>query len=149
MDDFERKILRVLQKEGAISQRELSDRVGLSQNACWRRMQIMRDKGIIIGERVQLSREALGLGLTVFLLIRTRQHSESWLEKFRRIMLDIPNVIDFHRLAGDYDYQVKLAVPDIKEFDRIYRGLIARIDLGTVTSCISMEDYCDEREYPI
>ncbi|XAO71474.1 MAG: Lrp/AsnC ligand binding domain-containing protein [Acetobacteraceae bacterium] len=91
----------------------------------------------------------MGLGLTVFLLIRTRQHSESWLEKFRRIMLDIPNVIDFHRLAGDYDYQVKLAVPDIKEFDRIYRDLIARIDLRTVTSCISMEDYCDDREYPI
>ncbi|XAO72476.1 MAG: winged helix-turn-helix transcriptional regulator [Acetobacteraceae bacterium] len=60
IDDFNRKILRVLQKEGTISQRELSDRVGLSQNACWRRMQIMRDKGIIIGERVQLSREALG-----------------------------------------------------------------------------------------
>lgn len=149
MDDFDRKIIRVLQKEGAISQRELSDHVGLSQNACWRRVQIMRENGIITGERITLNRAALGLDLIVYLLIRTRQHSETWLDKFRRIIMDVPNVIDFHRLTGDYDYLVKLAVPDIGEFDRIYRSLIAKIDLETVTSFISMEAICDSRELPI
>ena len=102
-DNVDRAILRALQRDSSLSQRDLADRVGLSQNACWRRLRILKDSGLIQSYTARLDQQALGLGLTVFVMLRTRHHSREWLEKFRSVVRSIPNVIDFYRIAGDYD----------------------------------------------
>src|SRR5690606_18501618 len=71
IDEFDLKILSCLQKDGAISQRDLADRVGLSQNACWRRLQRLNASGLVRGTRATIDLAALGLDLTVFVMIRT------------------------------------------------------------------------------
>ncbi|MFN3526909.1 MAG: Lrp/AsnC family transcriptional regulator [Paracoccus sp. (in: a-proteobacteria)] len=149
LDHLDRAILRALQQDGSLSQRDLADRVGLSQNACARRLHALRDSGIITGTRVTLDAARAGLGLTVFVMVRTRHHSRDWLADFRRVVLALPNVIDFYRIAGDYDYMLKVVAEDMNAYDQVYQRLIDRMDLDAVTSVITMEAIADHRILPV
>lgn len=149
IDRIDAAILRVLQRDASLSQRELAEKVGLSQNACWRRMVRLRETGVIEGQTVRLELTRLGLGLTVFVMVRTRDHSPEWLKQFRRTVLAIENVIDFFRVAGDYDYMLKIVARDMNDFDGIYRRLIEGATLETVTSYIAMEAIADRRDLPV
>lgn len=149
LDQMDREILRALQSDPGLSQRALAETVGMSQNACWRRLQAMRNAGIIDGQSLRLDPVKLGLGLTVFVMIRTRHHSGEWLKLFRRTVTAIPNVIDFYRIAGDYDYMLKVVAEDMNDFDRVYQRLIDRLDLDAVTSYITMEKIADQRDLPL
>ncbi|AXY22282.1 Leucine-responsive regulatory protein [Komagataeibacter saccharivorans] len=148
-DEFDRSILRALQKNAGLSQRELADIVGLSQNACWRRLNALRASGLVGNQTLRLDPARLGLGLTVFVMVRTRNHSREWLERFHKAVTAIPNVIDFYRIAGDYDYMLKIITQDMESFDTIYRTLISRVDLDTVTSYMAMEAISANRDLPV
>lgn len=141
--------MRALQHDAGLSQRELAERVGLSQNACWRRLKALEEQGLIRGYTIRVDAAALGLALTVFIMVRTRHHSKPWLEVFRREVQAIPNVIDFFRIAGDYDYLIKVMVEDMNAFDRVYQRLIDKVELETVTSYITMEAIADSRDLPV
>jgi len=130
-------------------QRVLAEQVGLSQNACWRRIKAMKDDGTILGETVRLDPKKLGLAVTVFVLIKTRQHSDVWLEQFRDRVLDIPQIVDFFRIAGEYDYMIKVVAKDMNDFDMVYQGLIKNEALESVTSHITMETLANNRAMPI
>ena len=99
--------------------------------------------------RFSLNPADIGLGLTVFVMIRTRNHSADWLADFRREALAIPNIIDIYRIAGDYDYMLKVVAADMNDFDRVYQRLIEKISLETVTSLITMEAIADSRDLPL
>ena len=149
LDQTDRAILRELQKDAGLSQREVAARVGLSQNACWRRIKALQDSGVILGQGLRLDAEKIGMALTVFVLVRTRHHSGAWLKEFRRAVSAIPNVIDFYRIAGDYDYMLKVVAADMNDFDQVYQRMISRIDLDAVTSYITMEAITDQRDIPV
>ena len=148
-DEFNRKILSFLQRNGSMSQRELSQHINLSPNACWNRLQALKKKGIVLGQTVRLDREKLGLGLVVFVMVKTRNHSGAWLTKFARHVSDIPEVIDFYRIGGDYDYLLKVVTRDMKSYDAVYRRLIEGVELDAVTSNFAMETIEEQRPYPI
>lgn len=148
-DHMDREIIRALQRDASLSQRDLAESVGLSQSACWRRLKAMREAGVIDGQTLRLNPKRAGLGLTVFMLIRTRQHSADWLRHFRRTISAIPNVIDFYRIAGEYDYMFKVMAKDMNDFDRIYQRIIEQVELDAVTSYITMEAIADQRDLPI
>jgi Lrp/AsnC family transcriptional regulator len=149
LDHLDVAILRALQADSSLSQRELAEKVGLSQNACWRRLQTIKASGAIRGHTLSLDRERLGLGVVVFVMIRTRHHSKQWLESFRSHVSLIPEVIDFFRIAGDYDYMLKVVAHDIASYDRIYQRLIEKVELDTVTSYFAMEGIEEQRILPI
>ncbi|MBD8890016.1 Lrp/AsnC family transcriptional regulator [Roseibium litorale] len=149
IDKIDRKILRALQRDSRLSQRDIAEEVGLSQNACWRRMKALSESGLIKGHTIRLDPSDLGLNLTVFVMIRTRHHSREWLEQFRKEVSGIPNVIDFYRIAGDYDYMLKVIAEDMNAFDRIYQKMIDKVDLETVTSYMTMEAIADSRDLPL
>lgn len=148
LDYIDKSILRHLQRDASLSQRDLAEKVGLSQNSCWRRLTRLREDGVIAGQTIRVNMQALGLGLTVFVMVRTRHHSAEWLEQFRKSVLAIENVVDFFRLAGDYDYMIKIVARDMNDFDRIYQKLIGDSELETVTSYIAMEAIADSRDVP-
>ncbi len=148
LDNLDKTILRALQRDASLSQRELAEKVGLSQNSCWRRLTKLRQIGVITGQTIRLDPQAVGLGLTVFVMLRTRHHSADWLDAFRRSVLAIENVIDFFRIAGDYDYMLKIVARDMNDFDRIYQRLIRDFELESVTSYITMEALADGRDLP-
>lgn len=149
IDDIDRKILNALQRDAAQPQRALADQVGLSQNACWRRLNRLQEAGIIKGHTIRLDATELGLPLTVFMMIRTRNHSKSWLESFRREVLAIPQVIDMYRIAGEYDYILKVVARDMNGFDHVYQRLIDKLELENVTSLITMESIATGRDLPL
>lgn len=148
LDSLDKSLLRALQQDASLSQRELAEKIGLSQNACWRRLTRLRDSGIIQGHTIRLDMAAIGMGLTVFAMVRTRHHSAQWLETFRKSVLAVENVIDFFRIAGDYDYMLKIVARDMNDFDRVYQTLITENDLEAVTSYIAMEAIADSRNVP-
>ena len=149
IDQMNARLLKALQKEPTLSQRELAERVGLSQNACWRRLKRLQDSGIIKGMRLVLDREALGLSLVVFVMIRTRQHSAEWLAAFRQHIATVDEVIDFHRIGGDYDYLLRIVTRDMASYDKVYQRLIEKFELNTVTSYFAMEAIMEERPLAI
>ncbi|WP_407638467.1 Lrp/AsnC family transcriptional regulator [Cypionkella psychrotolerans] len=148
-DQIDRLILRALQRDGSLSQRELAEQVGMSQNACWRRLRVLRESGLIKGHTIRLNAQAVGLGLTVFVMIRTKHHSRDWLQTFRREVSAIANVIDFYRIAGEYDYMLKVVAEDMNDFDRVYQKLIEKVELEAITSHITMEAIVNNRDLPI
>ncbi len=149
IDQIDRSLLAHLQRDGSLSQRDLAERVGLSQNACWRRLKALQDKGILKGTRAEVDREKLDLGLVVFVMLRTRHHSAEWLAQFRRHVLTIPEVVDFHRIGGDYDYQLKVVTRDMGAYDKVYQRLIAGVELDSVTSYFAMEAIAEGRPLPV
>lgn len=145
IDQINLNILKCLQDDPTQSQRDLAERVGLSQNACWRRLKQLEDAGIITGQRLKLDRDRLGLSLVVFTMIRTRTHSADWLKRFRTHVMSIPDVVDFYRIGGDYDYMIKIVTQDMGSFDRFYQRLIEKLELDAVTSYFAMEAICEDR----
>ena len=145
IDQFDARILRELQLNSDISQRELAAKVGLSQNACWRRLKLLEDSGVIQGRTVRLDRNQLGLGLVVFAMIRTRHHSTAWLKTFRTHVSSIPDIVDFYRIGGDYDYLLKFVTRDMISYDAVYQKLIEAVELESVTSYFAMEALEEQR----
>jgi Lrp/AsnC family transcriptional regulator len=143
------QILRALQRDASLSQRELADEVGLSQNACWRRLKSLNDRNILQGSTMRLDRAQLGLDLVVFVMLRTRHHSAEWLTTFRRHVMTIPEVVDFHRIGGDYDYQLKVVTQDMGSYDQVYQRLISGVELDSVTSYFAMETIAEARPLPL
>ncbi len=148
-DQIDKLILAALQKDASLSQRDLAERVGMSQNACWRRLKALRERGVISGTTVRLEREKLGLGLVVFVLIRTRHHSADWLARFRRHVSNLPEVVDFFRIGGDYDYMLKVVTHDMAGYDGVYQRLIEKVELDSVTSYFAMEAIEEQRPIPL
>lgn len=145
MDEIDNKILMALQGDASLSQRELADRVGLSQNACWRRIQKMTDAGILKGSRAMVDANALGLRLTVFIMIRTRHHDQAWSKRFRARVESIPEITDFNRIGGEWDYMAKAVTRSMADYDRVYKALIDDMDMERVTGVFSMETIFDHR----
>ncbi len=149
LDHIDAAILRALQADARLSQRELAERVNLSQSACWRRLQALERDGVITGAGVRLDRAKVSLGLLAFVMVRTRHHSADWLQAFREHVSRIPEVIDFFRIAGDQDYLIKIAARDMADYDTVYKRLIADVELDSVSSYFVMEAIEEGRALPV
>lgn len=140
IDSLDWAILREMQQDVSLPVHELGERVGLSHNACWRRIKRLEESGVIARRVALLDPERVGLGTTVFVAIRTQRHDPQWLDAFSQAVMAIEEIAECHRMAGDVDYLLKLSVRDIAHYDRIYRRLIAAVpDLADVSSSFSME----------
>lgn len=145
LDAIDRKILTVLQKDGSLSQRDVAAEVGLSQNACWRRMRRLRELGVIEGYHARVNAKAVGLDLTVFVMVRSRHHSEGWSQAFLRHVESIPEIVDLHRIGGDWDYMIKVVTTSMAGYDAVYQRLIAKVELEKVTGLFAMETMFENR----
>jgi Lrp/AsnC family transcriptional regulator len=148
IDPMDRMILAELQRDGTLSVDQLSERVSLSRNACWRRVKLMEDAGIITGRVALVNAEKLGFGLSVFILVRTTHHEPDWLKKFRDAVSSIPEIIGVYRMSGDLDYVLRARVPDVKAYDRLYQRLIAKVPLSDVSASFVMEEIKETMELP-
>lgn len=145
LDTFDMRILNAMQNNASLSQRDLADKVGMSQNACWRRLQRLNSLGLIIGSHNVLDLKALGLDLTVFVMIRTSRHSKEWSEEFRMHVERLPEVVDFYRIGGEWDYLIKVVTKGMAGYDNFYQKLITDFELATVTGFFSMEAIINNR----
>ena len=149
MDDLDRKILALLQADAGLSLAEIAERVGLSTTPCWRRIQNLERDGVIRGRVALLDPGKLNVGVTVFVRVRTSQHSYAWLERFARAVEEVEEVMEVYRLGGDIDYLLRIVVPDIASYDDVYKQLIRRIDLSDVSSSFAMETLKQKTALPL
>jgi len=145
IDRIDQRILTALHQDAGQSQRELAERIGLSQNALWRRLKRLEADGILQGSQQRINLRALGLDLTVFVMIRTRHHSMQWADAFREHVARIPEVIEMHRIGGDWDYMLKIVTRGMAGYDLVYRRLTSGAELETVTGFFSMETMLSDR----
>jgi Lrp/AsnC family transcriptional regulator len=139
MDAIDRKLLTLLQADASLSLAELSDKVGLSQTPCWKRINKLEASGVITRRVAIVDPDKIGLGLTVFVSIETGDHSGPWLESFAETVAAMPEVLGLYRMAGDVDYMLHVVVEDMAAYDRFYKRLINAVSLKNVTSRFAME----------
>jgi len=139
MDSIDKKILNLLQADADIPLNALAEAVNLSPTPCWRRVQKLRAGGVIRKQVVLCDPARLNVGVTVFVSIRTNQHTQVWLERFARGVQDIPEVVEVYRMSGEVDYLLRVVVPDIAGYDAIYKKLIKIAELFDVSSAFAME----------
>ena len=139
MDKLDLKILDLLQRDASLTAAEVADKVGLSKAPCWRRIQRLRETGVIRRIVALVEPRSVNVGTTVFVRIKTSDHSAEWYEQFVRAVRDIPEVVDLYRMSGDVDYLMRICVPDIAGYDAVYRKLIANCRFADVSSSFALE----------
>ena len=139
MDEVDRKILACVQEDTTLPLADIAKRVGLSSTPCWRRIQKLEEAGVIRKRVALLDGTKLNCGVTVFVSIRTDQHTAAWLRKFAGVVTEFPEVVEFYRMSGEIDYLLRVVVPDIAAYDTFYQRLIEAIDLSDVSSSFAME----------
>ena len=117
----------------------LARTVHLTPTPAWRRIQKLEKAGVIEKRVALCDATKLGVGVTVFVAIKTAQHNAAWLEKFARGVRDIPEVMELYRMSGDVDYLMRVVVPDIAGYDAVYKKLIRVVELSDVSSSFAME----------
>ena len=140
LDAIDRKILALLQARSDLPINELAEAVHLTPTPCWRRIQRLKEMGIIAQQVALLDRQKVNVGVTVFVSVRTRDHDLPWLDKFRTAVQSIAEVVEAYRMSGDVDYLLKVVVPDIAAYDLVYKQLIQQVPLTDVSSSFAMEE---------
>ena len=133
------KILSILQTDATRSLESIAEEIGVSLNTCWRRVRRLEEGGILERRVALVDNEKVGLPLTVFVSVRTDDHSETWASNFAKAVDVMPEIVEFYRLAGDVDYILKMMVGSVADYDRVYRRLIAKVKLSDVSASFAME----------
>ena len=149
LDTFDQRLLKLLQRDAAMSLEDLGTNVGLSRNAVWRRIKVLEEAGVIRARVALLNPETLGLGLTVFMMIRTDRHAVDWLERFAKATRDMPEILGAYRMTGDLDYLIRARVADVKAYDHLYQDLVRRVDIADVSASFVMEEIKETTELPV
>lgn len=149
LDKTDRLILEALQKDATISVADLAAQVHLSATPCWRRLQRLEKDGYIVGRVALLDAAKLNVGVTVFVEIKTSEHTSAWVSKFQAVIRDIPEIVEVHRMSGHIDYLLKVVVPNITAYDKVYKQLIAGVALFDVSSGFSMERLKSTTQLPL
>ncbi|MCW8995196.1 MAG: Lrp/AsnC family transcriptional regulator [Psychromonas sp.] len=140
LDRTDRIILSMLQNDCTVSLNELADAVNLTTTPCWKRLKKLEDNGFIHKRVALLSPEKLGLLFTAFVLLKTTDHSHEWYSRFVESVSAFSEVIEFYRMAGEYDYMMKVQVADMQRFDDFYKKLVNSVEgICNVTSTFAME----------
>ena len=149
LDDIDRKLLTELQRASDLPLEELGLRVGLSRNACWRRIKAMEASGVIQSRVALLDPIKLGLGLEVFIQVKAARHDADWLDQFARVTRGAPEVTGVYRMSGELDYLIRARVSEMADYDRLYQTRIARVPMGDVSASFVMEDIKHTTELPL
>jgi len=148
-DSFDCVLVGALQRDATLTLDELAGRAHLSRNACWARIKRLEEAGVITRRVALVDPAKVNLELIAIMQIRTREHSADWLARFRKAVVDVPEVIAIYRMTGEADYMIKAVIPNMKAFDALYQRITARIHLEDVSTSFVMETIKEETALPL
>ncbi|MBV7377931.1 Lrp/AsnC family transcriptional regulator [Maritimibacter dapengensis] len=141
LDETDRAFLRALSDDATLSAGALGRRFGMSQPAAWRRVKRLTESGVLAGKRIEIDREALGFGVTVFLGVKLATKGRVSLEDFERAVTAIPEVQLVHHVLGLYDYRLRIVARDLSDFERILRRRIMTLPgVGEVEANVMLSE---------
>lgn len=140
LDKVDKTLLNMLQQDTTVSLQELADTVNLTTTPCWKRLKRLEEQGMIDKKVALLNPDKLGLSFVAFALIKTNNHSNEWYQTFVDTVSEFPEVMEFYRMAGEFDYMMKVLVSDMKAYDEFYKKLVNSVEgISNVTSTFAME----------
>jgi len=149
MDKIDYKLLNILQRNADTSLDEISDKVSLSRNACWRRIKQLEQTGVIERRVALLNPAKLDLHLKVFIQIKTAHHNTKWTQKFSQTVAAFPEILGVYRTSGELDYLINAVVRDMAHYDGLYKRLTSELTLTNVSASFVMESIKDTTELPL
>lgn len=150
IDKLDRQLLRLLQDDGRLSNADLAQRIGLSASACFRRLQRLEQSGVISGYAAQLDGEAIGRPTTVFIEVTLDGQGSATLDAFERAVAACPDVLECHLMSGDFDYLLRVAVADMRDYERVHRHQVAALPhVARVRTAFAMRAVAPRRGYPL
>ncbi len=150
LDNTDRKILDLLQHEPGINASAIGERIGLSQSACWRRIQRLREEGVFRDSPVVVDREKVGLTTMVFAHIKLTSHGRSNIPAFADAVKAYPEVMDCYVLLGSVDFLLRIVAEDIKAYERFFFDELSQLPgIQEVTSSIVLSDIKHSTALPV
>ena len=141
MDNIDKQILSILQKNAAIPLSELSKSVGVSTTPCWNRIKKMEEDGTIISKVTILDNKKINLNIVVFLSVSVSSYTDDWLNSFNKSIKQYDEIIEVYRLTGSTtDYLLKIVAPSISEYDKFQQKLISDIKFTKMSSSIALKE---------
>ena len=150
LDATDRRILDGLQNEPGINAAELGEKIGLSQSAVWRRIQRLRDEGVIQDQPVRIDREKVGLNTMVFAHVKLNSHGRSNLADFADAVREFPEVLDCYVVLGNVDFLLRIVTEDIKAYEQFFFEKLSQLPgIQEVNSSIVLSDIKHTTVLPI
>lgn len=150
IDDFDRKILDIVQTDAALSAAEIGERVGLSQSPCWRRLNRLEQAGVIERKVALLDRHKLGLDVLVFATVKLTAHGRRSLPAFAEAIQAFPEVQECYTLTGEMDFLLRIVMEDVQAYERFFFDTLSQLPgVGEVHSSVVMSEIKRTTSYPL
>lgn len=150
LDEIDSRILEALQSDGRITNQALADRVGLSPSPCLRRVRQLEAAGVISGYVALLDPPAIGLDVTAFVRIRLKEQGDRHLAVFEAAIRDLPEVMECYLMTGESDYQLRVVVGSLEEFENFLRRKLTLIEpVAEVTSSFALRPVIYRTALPV
>lgn len=149
MDNIDRRILEHLQRDACATVAEIGRAVGLSATPCWKRIQKLEAEGVIAKRVAVLPREKVGLNVGVQVFIQCKDHAPAVLANFIDKVRAIPEVLEFRRLAGDFDFALRIVAVDVRHYDQVYQQLAGLMAMRRVASYFELAELKSETALPL
>lgn len=127
LDDFDRRILRVLQEDAECSMADLGERVGLSHTPCWRRVKKLEERGVIRRRVVLLDPESLQLSVNVFVEVRLGRQDEDTLNAFEEAVQAIDEIVESYTVSGEKDFLLRVVVADVAAYETLLKKQLVHL----------------------
>ncbi len=127
LDDIDRRILQILSRDARASLQEIGKQVGLSSSPCWQRIKRMEESGLIQGYQARIDMGGLGYGEGLIVMVTLDLHGDEAMQKFEQAVAEIPEIIEACLVSGEYDYFLRLAVRDTRDYERLLREKLYKI----------------------
>ncbi|MBU3055043.1 Lrp/AsnC family transcriptional regulator [Pseudomonas indica] len=150
LDNFDRRILALLQEDASLSTAEIAERVGLSQSPCWRRIQRLKEEGVIRGQVTLLGRRKVGLNAQIFAQVKLNAHGRSNLTEFAEAMRGFPEVLECHVLMGTVDFMLRIVTRDIEAYERFFFEKLSQVPgIQEVNSIVALSEIKSTTALPV
>ena len=150
LDNTDRRILRVIQEEARVSNSELAERVGLSPSPCWRRVRTLEESGVNERYVTLVNAKAVGLPINVFATVTLEKQAESALELFEKAVKKRPEVMECNLMTGEFDYLLRVVVPDLAAYERFLMDHLTRIKgIASIKSSFSLKQVSYKTALPL
>ncbi|WP_232366790.1 Lrp/AsnC family transcriptional regulator [Alteripontixanthobacter muriae] len=141
LDRFEKKILRLLQQDGSLSNAAIAEKVGLSPSPCWRRIDRLQKEGFIKRRVALIDRKLVGLNTQVFAQVKLNAHGRANLDEFSEAIRAFPEVLECYVLMGPVDFLLRVVAPDIEAYERFFFDRLSQLSgVQEVNSTIALSE---------
>ena len=150
LDKSDRAILEVLQSDATLSAADVGEQVGLSQSPCWRRIQRLREKGVIRDQVALIDRKKVGFDTMVFATVKLSAHGRSKLSDFAEAIQRFPEVLECYVLMGSMDFMLKIVTRDIEAYEHFFFEDLSQLPgVQEINSTIAMSEIKQTTALPV